>query len=274
MKLPAAVESPHVVRVLDSYPEGNHVVLVLEYCPGDLAALLRSWEGPLGEGAVKGITWQLLQGLRALHDSKIMHRDLKPSNVLVGPGGVLKLGDFGLARRESPGARPQYTHTVATRWYRAPELLYGAREYGPAVDMWALGCILGELLGHGPLLPGEHDIHQLQLVLGMFGTPDLRVWPDAASLPDYGKISFPRMKGVPLGEVLPEASAGAVDLLGRMLQLNPEHRPTCEEAMAHAWFFTAPYPCPPEDIPMPRTSQGGDEDLLQDLLAPLTLPAL
>lgn len=79
--------------------------------------------------------------------SGILHRDLKPSNILISLQGILKIADFGLARPHDGGANPCYTHTVATRWYRAPELLYGARCYGPAVDLWAVGVILAELLG-------------------------------------------------------------------------------------------------------------------------------
>ena len=104
-----------------------------------------------------------------------MHRDLKPANLLISPTGHLKIADFGLARVFSSDEGRLYSHQVATRWYRAPELLYGARKYDQAVDLWAVGCIFGELINNSPLFAGENDIDQLYSVLRVIGTPSVKV---------------------------------------------------------------------------------------------------
>lgn len=145
--------------------------------------------------------------------------------------------------------RPAYTHTVATRWYRAPELLFGAREYGPAVDVWAAGCVVGELLALSPLFPGHTDILQLARVLQALGSGALLdEWPEAARLPDYGKVSFPPWRGGGLSPLLPHADSLALDLLGHMLTLNPARRASAAQVLRHEWFRAGPAPAGAHDI--------------------------
>lgn len=246
IKLLQYVEHPNVVRLNDVLAHGACVVLAFEFCPSDLAAALRAHSGPLPPAVVKGILLQLLRGVEAIHSANVLHRDLKPSNVLLSGDGVVKLADFGLARRHDRSG--EYTHTVATRWYRAPELLYGARSYGTGVDMWAVGCIFGEVLGKGPLLPGEHDIDQLLCVIKLLGNPSEATWPQLTLLPDYHKISFPPMPGVRLEDVLPDAAPSAVNLLRRLLAYNPEHRPSAQQLLLDDYFFEEPLPALPGDL--------------------------
>lgn len=107
----------------------------------------------------------MLNGLSAVHGRSLMHRDVKPSNLLLSAKGVLKLGDFGMARVQVPASEEAvYSHEVATRWYKAPELYYGAKRYTSAIDMWAAGCILGEMLANAPLFPGTNDIDMIYRV--------------------------------------------------------------------------------------------------------------
>lgn len=106
----------------------------------------------------------------------IYFQDLKPNNLLVNSEGILKLGDFGLAKFYGSPNRI-YTHQVVTRWYRSPELLFGARIYGVGVDMWAVGCILAELLLRVPFLQGESDLDQLTKIFQVLGTPTEETWP-------------------------------------------------------------------------------------------------
>ncbi|KAK3241756.1 hypothetical protein CYMTET_48507 [Cymbomonas tetramitiformis] len=198
IKLLQIVDHPNVVKLQEVFPQGASLMLAFEYCNTDLAQILRHYPHAMEHHVAKGILQQMLRGLAACHAERVLHRDLKPSNVLVEKGGVVKLADFGLARRDDKAG--PYTHTVATRWYRAPELLYGARVYGTGVDMWAVGCIFAELLGKGPLIPGEHDIDQLYCVINLLGTPTEAKWPGMKDLPDYHKITFPEMTGTPLQE--------------------------------------------------------------------------
>ena len=279
--------SPHVVRLLDHYPLGNAVVLVLELCPrGDLRSLLGVGaagadprEGrdprahlPLTPACVKGVVRQVFMGLAACHSLGVIHRDVKPGNVLVGADARLKLADFGLARfapGTSPGTRTSsprpssprpsspspgvlfgtYTPAIQTRWYRAPEILYGARDYSAAVDVWSAGAILAELLTpNGPILPGDSDIDQLARTLTLLGTPDDARWPDARGLPDYEKIAFaPRLPTPPRDALPGNVDPGlATDFLFRALALDPKTRPTAEEALRDEYFRAAPAAASPE----------------------------
>ncbi|XP_068034338.1 LOW QUALITY PROTEIN: cyclin-dependent kinase 20-like [Anomalospiza imberbis] len=164
-------------------------------------------------------------------------RTSKPANLLLDSAGRLKLADFGLARVLGPAPGRPYSHQVATRWYRAPELLYGARHYDEGVDLWAVGCIFGELLTLSPLFPGENDIEQLCCVLRALGTPSPRDWPELSELPDFPKLRFRPRAPPPLQLLVPGADAAALDLLQRLLRYRPHLRPRAHQALLHPFFF-------------------------------------
>ena len=113
---------------------------------------------------------------------------------------------------------------VATRWYRAPELLYGARYYTEAVDLWAVGCIFGEMINFSPIFPGESDIDQLRVVLQTLGTPNEEIWPGLSQLPDYKKITFPEYVPVPIERILPDTIPEALSLVKKFLVYSSEQR--------------------------------------------------
>ncbi|TKS65231.1 Cyclin-dependent kinase 20 [Collichthys lucidus] len=216
---------------------------------------------------VKGYMMMLLKGVAFLHHNNIMHRDLKPANLLISSSGHLKIADFGLARLFSEQEERLYSHQVATRWYRAPELLYGARKYNEGVDLWAVGCIFGELLNSSPLFPGENDIEQLCCVLRVLGTPTQDSWPEIVELPDYNKITFKENPAIPLEEIVPDTSPQAVDLLYKFLVYPSKQRCSARQALVHPFFFSSPLPAHHSELPIP---QRGGRPPRQRLQAPPT----
>lgn len=139
----------------------------------DLAAIIRSGQ-PLTDAHFQSFIYQILCGLRYIHSANVLHRDLKPGNLLVNADCELKICDFGLARgfsvdpEENAGYMTEY---VATRWYRAPEIMLSFQSYTKAIDVWSVGCILAELLGGKPFFKGRDYVDQLNQILHILGTP-------------------------------------------------------------------------------------------------------
>merc|ERR1719378_1962086 len=152
IKLLQELHHHNVIELVDVFGHKSNVSLVMDFMDTDLEVIIKDSNIVLTAANIKSYTLQTLQGLEYLHANWILHRDLKPNNLLVDSKGCLKLGDFGLAKFFGSPNR-QYTHMVVTRWYRAPELLFGAKNYGTGVDIWAVGCIVAELLLRVPFLP-------------------------------------------------------------------------------------------------------------------------
>ncbi|XP_077923369.1 cyclin-dependent kinase 7 isoform X7 [Halichoerus grypus] len=145
IKLLQELSHPNIIGLLDAFGHKSNISLVFDFMETDLEVIIKDNSLVLTPSHIKAYMLMTLQGLEYLHQHWILHRDLKPNNLLLDENGVLKLADFGLAKSFGSPNRA-YTHQVVTRWYRAPELLFGARMYGVGVDMWAVGCILAELL--------------------------------------------------------------------------------------------------------------------------------
>ncbi|CAL1605857.1 unnamed protein product [Knipowitschia caucasica] len=245
-------DNQHVVKLKAVFPHGTGFVLVFDYMLSDLSEVIRNSERPLSPAQVKGYMMMLLKGVTFLHQNNIMHRDLKPANLLISSSGYLKIADFGLARLLSEQRERLYSHQVATRWYRAPELLYGARKYDEGVDLWAVGCIFGELLNSSPLFPGENDIEQLCCVLRVLGTPTEETWPEMVELPDYNKITFKDNPPIPMKEIVPDSSPQALDLLSKFLVYPSKQRCSAKQALLHPYLFTPPLPSHHSELPIPH----------------------
>ncbi|XP_056643370.1 cyclin-dependent kinase 20-like [Diorhabda sublineata] len=239
----------NIVKLLDFISLKTCMVLVMEYLPTTLYDILSKNDLVLSLGQVKAYTRMLLKGVNYMHQNHIMHRDLKPANLLLSKNGILKIGDFGLARIYDHEKRRLYSHQVATRWYRSPELLYGSRTYNLSVDMWSVGCIIAEMVEGKPLFPGETDIEQLAMVLGTLGTPNNKTWPGLTQLPDYNKISFTYAKPQPWTSVLPEADSGTIDLISKILIYDQNKRLTAKEALNDRYFKQYPLPCKLSQMP-------------------------
>lgn len=180
---------------------------------------------------------QLLEGIAYCHAHRVLHRDLKPQNLLVDTAGHIKLADFGLARAFGIPVRA-YTHEVITLWYRAPEILLGAKFYSTAVDVWSLACIYAEMAGGRTLFPGDSEIDQLFRVFRALGTPGDAVWPGARLLPDW-RAAFPRWPPRAARCLLPAPPPHAAALFEAMLRYEPSERVSARAALLHPYLADA-----------------------------------
>ncbi|XP_050516011.1 cyclin-dependent kinase 7 isoform X2 [Diabrotica virgifera virgifera] len=183
-------------------------------------------------------------------DLEVLHRDLKPNNLLVNSSGILKVGDFGLAKLYGSPNRIN-THQVVTRWYRAPELLFGAKQYSTCIDMWAVGCILAELLLRVPLFQGESDLDQLTKIFDVFGNPTEENWPGLKTLSDF--IEFKPFNAIPLKLIFTAAGDDLLELIQGLLVLNPIKRKTCSECLQMPFFSNKPAPTIGTKLPLPQS---------------------
>uniref|UniRef100_A0A8D8X3V1 cyclin-dependent kinase n=1 Tax=Cacopsylla melanoneura TaxID=428564 RepID=A0A8D8X3V1_9HEMI len=167
IRLLKALKHPNLVNLLEVFRRKKKLHLVFEFCDHTVLNELENHPHGLPWDLIKQITWQVLRGVSYCHRHACIHRDIKPENILLTASGVVKLCDFGFARLINPGEN--YTDYVATRWYRAPELLVGDTLYGPAVDVWAIGCVFAELIKGEALWPGKSDVDQLYLISRTLG---------------------------------------------------------------------------------------------------------
>ncbi|CCJ28913.1 unnamed protein product, partial [Pneumocystis jirovecii] len=186
IKLLQSLRHPNVVCLLEMMVEKSTVYMVFEYMDHDLSGVLSNPNFHFELSHTKHLCKQMLDGLEYLHHRGVLHRDIKGSNILLDNFGQLKLADFGLARYyHKKHNTADYTNRVITLWFRPPELLLGATAYGPSVDIWSAGCIMIELFTKKPLFPGHDEIHQLELIYDMMGTPTHENWPTVNRLPWY-----------------------------------------------------------------------------------------
>lgn len=237
-----------------TFPNFNEVYLYEELLECDMHQIIRSQQ-PLTDAHYQSFIYQILTGLKYIHSANVLHRDLKPGNLLVNSDCELKICDFGLARGYSndPDKNAGFlTEYVATRWYRAPEIMLSFQSYTKAIDIWSVGCILAELLGGKPIFKGRDHIDQLRQILNILGTPpeetlkrirSVRAQQYVRSLPYTPKIQF--------STLFPQANPEALDLLEKMLAFDPADRITVQEALEHPylriWHDPADEPeCPKE----------------------------
>ncbi|GAN08620.1 cyclin-dependent kinase 10-like [Mucor ambiguus] len=238
----------NIVNVTDVAvgPRLESIFLVMEYCEQDLGSLLDMVPTPYSPSEIKCLMLQLLKGLEYCHSHSIIHRDLKMSNLLLTSSGLLKIADFGLARTLSLPGKPM-TPNVVTLWYRAPEVLFGDSNYTTAIDLWSVGCIMGELMQHKPLLPGNTEQAQLDMIVKLLGSPNDTIWPGFSKLPAAKMLVLPKQSNIK--EVFPRYSDNTLALLAGLLTYNPRSRFNVKQAMAHLYFQEAPRAQDPSLLP-------------------------
>eukprot|EP00929_Paragymnodinium_shiwhaense_P064840 TRINITY_DN3253_c0_g1_i1.p1 TRINITY_DN3253_c0_g1~~TRINITY_DN3253_c0_g1_i1.p1 ORF type:complete len:449 (-),score=99.93 TRINITY_DN3253_c0_g1_i1:266-1612(-) len=230
----------NIVSLLDVLKADNDqdIYLITDYMESDLHAVIRA--KILEEIHKQYIIYQLLKALKYMHSGQMLHRDIKPSNILLNSDCQVKVCDFGLARSVvqmvDNAQNPVLTDYVATRWYRAPEILLGSTSYTKGVDLWSVGCILGELMSGKPIFPGTSTMNQLDRIMEVTGRPspeDVEAIksPFAATMLESLPISRPRS----LAEMFTSATTEALDLLRLCTQFNPMKRLPAKDALRHPY---------------------------------------
>uniref|UniRef100_A0A0K3C5Y7 Mitogen-activated protein kinase n=1 Tax=Rhodotorula toruloides TaxID=5286 RepID=A0A0K3C5Y7_RHOTO len=249
--------SENLITIVDvikpsSYDSFKEVYLIQELMETDLYRVIKTQQ--LSDD-------QTLRALKALHSANVIHRDLKPSNLLLNANCDLKICDFGLARSvdtaepsggEAGGFMTEY---VATRWYRAPEIMLSFKQYSKAIDIWSVGCICAEMLSGRPLFPGRDYHHQLTLILSVTGTPMMDEFCRITSRRsrDYLR-ALPFQRKRPFAELFPNASPLALDFLAATLTFDPTKRITAEQALEHPYL--AAYHDPTDEPTAPPLDPG------------------
>ncbi|KAG6751021.1 hypothetical protein POTOM_045538 [Populus tomentosa] len=244
------LDHPNVMKlegIVTSRMSGS-LYLVFEYMEHDLSGLAANPSIKFTEPQIKCYVQQLLRGLEHCHKQGVLHRDIKGSNLLINNDGVLKIADFGLATFYHPDQSQPLTSRVVTLWYRAPELLLGATEYGPAIDLWSAGCILAELFAGKPIMPGRTEVEQMHKIFKLCGSPSEIYWqktkfPHATSFkPQQSYIRC-------ITETFKHFPPSALTLVDKLLSMEPQDRGSATSALRSEFFRIEPLPADPSSLP-------------------------
>eukprot|EP01094_Clydonella_sp_ATCC50884_P018575 TRINITY_DN3459_c0_g1_i3.p1 TRINITY_DN3459_c0_g1~~TRINITY_DN3459_c0_g1_i3.p1 ORF type:complete len:374 (+),score=50.23 TRINITY_DN3459_c0_g1_i3:692-1813(+) len=253
------LDHPNVVGMRDSfYTNGDndevYLNLVLEYVPETVYRVTRHYaklKQTIPILYAKVYMYQLLRSLAYIHSLGICHRDIKPQNLLLNPQtGVLKLCDFGSAKILVRG-EPNVAY-ICSRYYRAPELIFGATDYSPAIDVWSAGCVFGELLLGQPLFPGDSGVDQLVEIIKVLGTPSKKQIKSMNR--HYSEFKFPQIRSHAWSKIFgPRVPDDALDLISKLVCYTPTERWLPLQACAHPFFdeLRDPETCLPNGRPLP-----------------------
>jgi len=280
MALCTELSNANIVHLVEIILQDKCIFMIFEFAEHDLLQIIHHHSQPprrpIPASIIKSVLHQLLRGILYLHTNWVLHRDLKPANILVTSAGVVKIGDLGLARLFYKPLQPLSAgdKVVVTIWYRAPELLLGTRNYTPAIDLWAAGCIFAELLSLRPIFKGEEakadgkkqvpfQRSQVQKIVEIMGMPTKERWPGLACQPEYRELQSlgfaaanrdctperlnagleswynNTLRNAGYGEGSGAGTPGpqGLDLLTKLLEYDPERRLTAQDALDHPYFF-------------------------------------
>ncbi|VEU20225.1 DEKNAAC101020 [Brettanomyces naardenensis] len=233
---------PNIIRIVEiqkpsSFDSFKEVYVVQEYMDADLHSVIRTQV--LSDDHIKYFLYQILKGVKYLHSCGVIHRDLKPANLLVNENCDLKICDFGLARIETDQMEDKVsflTEYVATRWYRAPEIMLSSSQYSKAIDIWSVGCIVAEMILREPFLPGTDYRNQLALIFEVLGTPEVEEMKciKLKRAKEYVMSQKARRK-IPMRRIFGTANSMAVDFIEKTVCFDPAKRLTAEQALEHAY---------------------------------------
>lgn len=225
-----SLKHPNIVSLQSVVLSDKQIDLVFELLCGDLQRLIEDQVSGLPEAMIKKFLYQILSGLYYCQTNRIIHRDLKPQNILIDSNWNVKIADFGLARCFQIPFKP-YTPCVQTLWYRAPEVLLGGNGYTTAIDIWSVGCIFAEMLTKFPLFTGSSEKDVLLSIFTKLGTPNEDIWPGISTYKNF--YDYPIWRTINLADILPGVSADGIDLLKRMITMDPEKRISALDALNH-----------------------------------------
>lgn len=244
------LDHPNVIKLegLVTSRMSCSLYLVFEYMEHDLAGLAASPDIKFSEAQVKCYVHQLLSGLEHCHNRHVLHRDIKGSNLLLDNSGILRIADFGLATIFDPSHKHHMTSRVVTLWYRPPELLLGASDYGVGIDLWSAGCILAELLAGKPIMPGRTEVEQLHKIYKLCGSPSDEYWKKS-KLPNATLFKPRDPYKRCIRDTFKDFPASSLPLIDTLLAIDPAERKTATDALHSEFFTTEPYACDPSSLP-------------------------
>ncbi|KAK7313020.1 hypothetical protein VNO77_37350 [Canavalia gladiata] len=244
------LDHPNVIKLegLVTSRMSCSLYLVFEYMEHDLAGLASHPGLKFTEAQVKCYMQQLLCGLDHCHSRGVLHRDIKGSNLLIDNNGILKIADFGLASVFDPNQTQPLTSRVVTLWYRPPELLLGATNYGTSVDLWSTGCILAELYAGKPIMPGRTEVEQLHKIFKLCGSPSEDYWRKS-KLPHATIFKPQQPYRRCVADTFKDFPVPALALMEILLSIDPADRGTAASALKCEFFTTKPLPCDPSSLP-------------------------